>query len=62
MTVKLALLPVKPVPMIDPLPQDFDRGLGTILLLGRHVEIINKYHNLFANGGSVNASFTSENK
>ena len=61
-TVKLALLPVKPVPMINPLPQDFDRGLGTILLLGWHVEIIYKYHHLFANGGSINASFTSENK
>jgi len=46
-------LPVKPVSMINPLSQDLNGGLGTILLLSWHVEIIHKHHYLLTNGWSI---------
>lgn len=39
--------PVKPVPLVNPLPQYLYRGLGPVLLLGWHVKVINKLHQLF---------------
>lgn len=38
-------LEVVPVPVVQPLPQQLDGRLSTILLPGRHVQIIHK-HNL----------------
>lgn len=46
-------LPVKPVSMINPLSQDLNGGLGTILFFGWHVEIIHKHHYLLTNGWSI---------
>ena len=34
--------------MVHPLPQDLNRGLGPVLLLGGHVEIVDKYDALVA--------------
>lgn len=46
-------LPVKPVSMINPLSQDLNGGLGTILLLSWHIKIIYKHHNLLTNSWSI---------
>ena len=42
--------------MINPLPQDFNRWLGTILLLGWHVKIIYKHHHLLADRRSIHTT------
>ena len=52
-------LPVKPVSMINPLPQDFNGWLGTILLLGWHVKIIYKHHHLLADRRSIHTTPSS---
>ena len=42
--------------MINPLSQDLNGGLGTILLLSWHVEIIHKHHYLLSNGWTIYAT------
>ena len=45
--------------MIDPLSQDLDGGLGTILFFSWHVEIIHKHYYLLTNGWSIHTTLPS---
>lgn len=37
------VLPVVPVPMVNPLAKQLNGRLGAILLLGRHVQVVNEH-------------------
>ena len=47
------ILPVEPVPLVDPLPQDFYRRLCPVLFLGRHIEIIHEHHQFLPKGWAI---------
>ena len=49
------VLAVVPVPVVDPLPQQLDRRLRSVLLLGRHVEVVDERDALPAERRSVHA-------
>jgi len=49
-------LPVKPIVVVNPLPQYFNRRLSTILLLRRHIEVINKNYQLFTNRWTIHTA------
>ena len=53
-----AVLPVVPVPVRHPLPQQLDGRLRAILLLGRHVQVVDKHHALLAHRRSKNTLAT----
>ena len=44
------LAPVVPPGVVHELPQQFDRGLSSVLLNLRHVQIVDEYHHLFSRG------------
>ena len=47
-----AILSVIPVPNVEPLPQQFNGRLRTVLLLGRHVQVVDEDHAFLAHGRS----------
>lgn len=53
------VLPVIPVPVILPLSEKLYRWLGTILLLGRHVEVIHKHYRLLSHWRTKHTFTTS---
>ena len=51
-------LPVKPISLVNPLSQNLNGRLGTILLLGRHVQIINKDNQTLSWGWTIHSFLT----
>lgn len=54
------VLPVEPVSLVDPLTEDLYGGLGPILLLGRHVQVIYKHHQFLPQCGAIHTLLPSE--
>lgn len=46
------VLPVEPVPLINPLTKDLYGGLGPVLLFGWHVQVIHKHHHFLPQCGA----------
>ena len=53
------VLAVVPVSVVDPLSQQLDGRLCAVLLLGRHVQVVDKHDALLAQRRSVHAFATS---
>ena len=52
-------LAVVPAPVVHPLPDELDGGLGPVHLQGWHVQVVDEEHKAFAQGGTED-TFTSE--
>lgn len=44
-----------PAPTVEPLPEELDRGLGPVELLGGHVDIVYEEDEFFAGRGTKDA-------
>lgn len=54
------VLPVEPVSLVDPLTEDLYGGLGPVLLLGRHVQVIHKHHQFLPQRWAIHTLLPSE--